>query len=225
MNPILSTRSLSDLQMKMLKKEGISVETYDAITVNLLNAQLPTNFRHYIFTSKNGVKGFLRNNKNDTSVQSEVACYCVGEKTSSLLREKGLKVIKMAENASKLGNFIVKQPEKGPFLIFTGNRNRPELREVFMRHHIKFEEIRVYETHLNPQIFSCHFECILFYSPSGIQSFLIENSAGNAKAICIGETTAREARKHFSTVWVANNPTTDSVLNKLIEIYPTIAIS
>ncbi|MBT8282209.1 MAG: uroporphyrinogen-III synthase [Muriicola sp.] len=225
MNPVLSTRSLSELQMMMLKKAGISVETYDAISISLLETELPTDYRHYIFTSKNGVKGYLRNKKKGIASQREVACYCVGEKTFALLEEKGHNVVKMAENASKLGDFIVKQAEKGPFLIFTGNRNRPELGDLLRLHKINFEEICVYETHLNPREFDRQFECILFYSPSGIQSFLMENSAGDSKAICIGETTAKEARKHFSKVWVADNTTTDSVLNKLIEIYPTITIS
>jgi len=225
MTPILSTRSLSEIQMTMLKDAGISIEVFDAITINHLDADLPTEYNHFIFTSKNGVKGFLRNRKKNSSLSSDTVCYCVGGKTAIFLEENGLKVAKMAENASELGNFIAKQTKKGPFLVFTGNRNRPELNEIFRENGVLFREIKVYETHLNSRKFDRNYNCVLFYSPSGIQSFLMENSAGNSLAICIGETTAKEARKNFKKVFVADRPSTEAVLQKLIEIYPTIAIS
>ena len=52
---------------------------------------------------------------------------------------------------------------------------------------------------------------VLFYSPSGIDSYLKDNNTDKI-AFCIGETTAVEARKHFDMVKVANMPDVDSVL-------------
>ena len=223
MMSILSTRSLDKTQMSKLKDAGIGIETYDAITIEYLNTEIPEAFSHYIFTSKNGVRAYLRNRKEYNSHTDNFLCYCVGEKTMSLLEEKGLKVAKMAKNASELANFIVNKSEKGPFLVFTGNRNRPDLGNIFRQNGISFREIKGYETHLNPQTFEHEFPCILFYSPSGIKSFLNANKAGNSMAVCIGETTGKEARKHFKKVWISHKATTDAVLDKLIEIYPTLA--
>ncbi|MEY8020278.1 uroporphyrinogen-III synthase [Muriicola sp. SD30] len=225
MMSILSTRSLDKTQMSMLKNAGISIETYDAISITHLNTEIPTAFSHYIFTSKNGVRAYLKNRKEYLPHPDELLCYCVGEKTKSLLEEKGLKVVKMTNNASELAHFIVNESEKGPFLVFTGNRNRPDLGNILRQNGISFREIKGYETHLNPHSFECEFSCILFYSPSGINSFLTANKPGNSMAICIGETTAKEARKHFIKVKIADKATTDAVLDKLIEIYPTLAIT
>lgn len=222
---VLSTRSLDKKQISLLKDVGINIETYDAISIEHLKTEIPSAFWHYIFTSKNGVRAYLRNRKESQPLTDKLLCYCVGEKTKSLLEEKGLKVVKMANNASKLANFIVNNSEKGPFLVFTGNRNRPDLANILRQNGISFREIKGYETHLNPQAFEREFPCILFYSPSGIKSFLTANKAGNSIAVCIGETTAKEARKHFKKVWIADKATTDAVLDKLIEIYPTLAIT
>ena len=52
---------------------------------------------------------------------------------------------------------------------------------------------------------------VLFYSPSGIDSYLKDNNTDKI-AFCIGETTAVKARKHFDNVQVANMPDVDSVL-------------
>ena len=59
---------------------------------------------------------------------------------------------------------------------------------------------------------------VLFYSPSGIESYLQENNTDRI-AFCIGETTAKEARKHFDNVQVANLPSVDSVLELVNTFY------
>ena len=58
----------------------------------------------------------------------------------------------------------------------------------------------------------------MFYSPSTIQSYLLENNADKI-AYCIGETTANEARKHFSDVRVSKLPTVESVIALVNENY------
>ena len=58
---------------------------------------------------------------------------------------------------------------------------------------------------------------VLFYSPSGIESYLEENNPDRV-AFCIGETTAVEARKYFEKVEVANMPSVDSLL-ELVNLY------
>jgi uroporphyrinogen-III synthase len=222
MTPILSTRSLSTGQRAKLRKAGLLVEEYDAIGIKFLDYILPEGYNHYIFTSKNGVKGFLRSGGRNFDKNSSPISYCVGEKTSSYLKENALKVIKMAENASELGHFISNMHKNERFLIFTGNRNRPELKEILNKKKILFKEVKVYETSLVPRKFSQEFGCILFYSPSGVESFRIENKTDSPLAICIGETTAREARKYFEKVLVSDKPTVESVIDRMISTYPTI---
>ncbi|GGD48989.1 uroporphyrinogen-III synthase [Muriicola marianensis] len=223
MNSVLSTRNLSSSQLALLAKSGIGMECYDAILIKLLKAELPEGFDEYIFTSKNGVKGYLKNRVPEAENQKKITCYCVGEKTQAFLEEKGLFVAKMTQNSRELGDFLVKNDKKGPFLVFTGNRNRPELGSKLEEHQIPFREVLVYETHLNPKKIEKNFQILLFYSPSGVQSFVQVNDPKDETALCIGETTAREARKHFRKVVVADKPTTDNVIEKLIENFPTLS--
>ena len=72
---------------------------------------------------------------------------------------------------------------------------------------------------LSPDTLSDEISGVLFYSPSGIESYLQENNTKKV-AFCIGETTAEEARKHFDTVEVANMPSVESVL-ELVNTYYT----
>ena len=223
MSAVLSTRLLSEDQERTLQDAHISVEEYNAIAIDLIDLELPIGFTHFIFTSKNGVKSFLRYlTDKPTLNMSEISCSCVGQKTKSFLEENGLKVIKMAENALELANFIAKHHKKEHFLIFTGNRNRPDLRRILSKENIRFKEIQVYQTRLVPQRHNKKFQGILFYSPSGVESFTQENAIGNTPVFCIGETTAKEARKYSEHVYIAEKPTVDSVIEMLIKTLPTL---
>jgi len=57
----------------------------------------------------------------------------------------------------------------------------------------------------------------MFYSPSTVESFVRSNN-GEIIAFCIGETTAKEAKKHFDDVRVAKVPTVESVI-ELVNAY------
>ena len=72
-------------------------------------------------------------------------------------------------------------------------------------------EVEAYKTMLSPNKIDDSFSGVLFYSPSGIESYLKENKTDKI-AFCIGETTAVEARKHFDDVRVAKVPTVESVI-------------
>ena len=84
-------------------------------------------------------------------------------------------------------------------------------------HDIVVNEVEAYKTMINPIKIDTAFTGVLFYSPSGIDSYLEKNTTDKV-AFCIGETTALEARKHFDKVEVANMPDVESVL-ELVNMY------
>ncbi len=89
-------------------------------------------------------------------------------------------------------------------MIFTGNRNRPESEKQFSAgNNIPFKEVEVYQTRLDPNNIIRSFKGSYFISPSGVESFTLKNEIGNTPVFCIGETTAREARKHSKHVILA----------------------
>lgn len=210
---ILSTRQLTAVQRKSLIVSGVSLVEYDAIDINFLDFELPESGQNAIFTSQNAVRAVFRNNSQKIKTASPFySCFCVGEKTKALLEKNGQKVVKMSKNAKELGNFIAKYHQKESFLFFSGNLRREELPNILKKENIDLFEIKSYKTELNPVIFGQNFDKILFFSPSGVQSFILKNNVGNSMAICIGETTASEARKHFKNVIQSNTNSIESVI-------------
>ena len=54
----------------------------------------------------------------------------------------------------------------------------------------------------------------MFYSPSGIKSFLKNNKLGSSHCICIGETTANYAKNYSSNVLSCKTPSIKHVIDK-----------
>ena len=123
----------------------------------------------------------------------------------------------MAKNSEELGQIISKTYKKSSFLIFSGNLRRPELPEILNKNNIRYKEIEAYHTELNYKKFDRVFDRVLFFSPTGVQSFTKENQIANNYAFCIGETTALEAKKHTNQILIANKPTIENVLMQAIK--------
>ena len=79
-------------------------------------------------------------------------------------------------------------------------------------------EVKTYKTVLKTKKFDQNWDGILFFSPSGVASYISENKPKkNSCAVCIGLTTATSAKKHFKSVVIAPTSTIESVLEKTIE--------
>ncbi len=219
MTTILSTRLLTPHQKKKLLSADIQVTDYKAISIEFKNVDLPDSYDYAVFTSKNGVKAYLQN--TPPNQERNLNCFCVGQKTKLILEKNGLKVIKTAENALELGKILVKSYKNASFLIFSGNMNRPELGKHLAENRIKFKEVEVYTTKFTPKKFEYAFDGILFFSPSGIRSYTMENEMRSCPAFCIGETTATEAKKHAEIIFIASESTVESVIEKVIHTLGT----
>ncbi|MCK0161094.1 uroporphyrinogen-III synthase [Allomuricauda sp. F6463D] len=214
MKTVLSTKILEPSQKELFLNSGLSLVEYDAIKIEFLDTKIPFEYQNYIFTSKNAVKVFLR--QINESQKKKIQTFCVGEKTKALLEDNGLNVVETAEYATALAAIIVKNYKEETFLFLCGNKRRDVLPIAMTENNIQFKELNVYMTILNPKAFHRNFDGILFFSPSGIQSYLLENTTGNSILFCIGETTATEAQKHSKNIIVANKPTVENVLVQAI---------
>ncbi len=214
MKTVLSTKILTPSQKELFLNSGLGLVEYDALKIEFLNVKIPLDHNNYIFTSKNAVKAFLNQTKDLGTTKFNA--FCVGEKTKALLEENDLKVIEMSENASELAKNIVKRRQNETFVFLCGNKRRGELPNVLTKNSVQYKELEVYHTHLNPKKFQRDFDGILFFSPSGIRSYLLENRIGNSTLFCIGETTAAEAQKHSNNIIIANKPTVENVLVQAI---------
>ena len=212
---VLSTKKLKESQKLILQNAGVSLVEYNAIKIEFIPFQVPKNIENAIFTSQNAVEAFFLTNVRSSAVEN---CFCVGEKTKSLLKENGVNVIKMTEYASELAAYLVKNHKTDAFHFFCGNIRSDEIPSTLKENNIFFEEIEVYKTTLNPKKFERQFEAILFFSPSAVRSFISENKIDKSIAVCIGTTTASEAKKYTENVVIANATTVESVIAKTVKI-------
>jgi len=203
---VLSTKKLTPSQREIICNTNIDLVEYNAISIEKLAVKFTENIENAIITSQNAA-GIIVELKTPVN-----KLFCVGNKTSALLIENGYDVSKTAKNAIELARFIVENHKNDAFWFFCGNKRRPELPKALQENNINFIEEVLYNTVLNSQRFEKKFEAVLFYSPSGVASYVQENSLGNSVAFCIGNTTANEAKKYTSNIVISNVSNIENVV-------------
>ncbi|WP_435577406.1 uroporphyrinogen-III synthase [Gilvibacter sp.] len=210
---LLSTKILTDEQQARLQAAGYDVSHYDSLSIELLTFEIPEQAEHCIFSSQNAAKAFIN---NDSAIKQR-SVYCVGEKAALLLEENGQKVIEIGQNAADLAQKIIKNHKNIPFYYFSGNLRRPEMPQLLAQNQVVFHEVPAYETRLNYPEFEQQFETVLFFSPTGVQSYHKNNNNTNYTAICIGETTRAEALAFTPHTATALHTTVDGVLDAALQ--------
>ncbi len=219
---VLSTKKLTTAQKELALNAGLNLVAYNAITIEFLEVKDDIKTKNVIFTSKNAVRAVFNEKSKSLPLLWEragVRAFCVGENTKKLLEENGQNVVKTAQNASDLANFIIKTHKNESFLFFCGNLRRNELPSLLKQHNVALTEQIVYNTHQNVKNFNRSFDGILFFSPSGVQSYISENEIGKSIAFCIGNTTASEAKKHTNNIIIANKPTVENVIVQAVKYF------
>ena len=145
--------------------------------------------------------------------------FCVGLKTKIMLSENGYNVVAYTGYAEDLAEIITLIYASESYTFFSGNLRRETLPKALKDAKIKFNEIQVYETTLTPQKIKSPVEAILFFSPSGIESYLKENKIKNETCFCIGTTTASALEGITKNIVVADQPTIEDVIEEVIAEY------
>ncbi|WP_435415656.1 hydroxymethylbilane synthase [Polaribacter aestuariivivens] len=216
---IYSTKKLSEIQKKILSN-SIGVEDSDFIKIrfNRIPAKVMKNsHENVVITSQNGVEAILNSFTKDEINFKNI--FCVGRRTKKLIENRIGKVKHVAKNAKKLAEYLSKELEIKEVTYFCSDVRLDILPAYLKMNDITVNEVEAYKTMLSSEKINDDISGVLFYSPSGIESYLKENSTDKI-AFCIGETTAKEARKHFTDVQVANMPDVESLL-KLVNSHFT----
>lgn len=214
---ILSTKILSPLQKEELTKVGIEVIEADFIKTENKPFELKNLNESLIFTSQNAVHSVLSNPKSEELKSKNV--YCVGLKTKTLLSENGFNVVAYTGYASDLAQIITLIYRNESYTFFSGNLRRDTLPNALKEAEIKFNEIQVYDTSLQPQKIKNPVDAILFFSPSGVESYLKENTIKKEICFCIGDTTAEALLKVTKNIIIADQPTIEDVIEDVINEY------
>lgn len=216
---ILSTKKLTDLQRNLFKHPLTLIEK-DFVTVEFVKInkeEFKRGSSSVIFTSQNAVKSLLRN--YDRKELNFEKIFCVGEKTKQYLEKNNFEVAHFEHYSKNLASYIVNQKDIEEVTFFCGNNRLDELPDYLNKNQIKVHEVVVYNTILNQIQISDTIDGILFYSPSGVQSYLLANNSLKPKAFCIGSTTANSASNYFKEVVVVEKPTIEAVIHKVNQYY------
>jgi uroporphyrinogen-III synthase len=214
---ILSTRKLKANQKQFLLNAQFSVIEADFIAMTNKDFTFTHINDNLIFTSGNAVKAV----SNHPEVQEirRKPCFCVGEKTADLLDENGFTVQEIADNAAELSEVIVSQYASETFTFFTGNQRLDQLPNRLKNANVAFNEIEVYKTELTPQEVKGNLDAILFFSPSGVESYLSANQITNESCFCIGNTTAKALDKITDKIIIANQPSVENTIIQAINYF------
>lgn len=218
-NPItiLSTKILLSHQKQALLDAGFSVTEANFIKTENSDFDLNGINDNLIFTSQNAAQSVLLHPKFEELKSKKV--FCVGIKTKALLEENGFNVEVYLDYASDLAEIITLIYAKQSYTFFSGNLRKETLPKALKAAKVNFNEIQVYETTLTPQKIKTPVDAILFFSPSGVESYLKENKIKNEICFCIGETTAETLDKTTRNIIVADQPSVDNVIEDVIQEY------
>ncbi|MFI1744832.1 hydroxymethylbilane synthase [Thalassobellus sediminis] len=215
---VYSTKSFTEDQ-RLLFHEKVVVDSSDFIKISLNRIHprfLKNEIRNVVITSKNAVESLVT---NYSAIELQFKnIYCVGRRTKRLVENKIGKVAHAEKNAKKLAEYLVEYIEGTEVTYFCSDIRLDALPTILEENNIKVNEVEAYETKYDGLKVDDSVEAAMFYSPSTVESFVQKNNA-EVIAFCIGETTANEARKHFSDVRVAKVPTVESVIELVNEHY------
>ena len=214
---ILSTKILSPIQKQELIKADFEVTEADFIKTENKKIDLKEVNDNLIFTSQNAVNSVFQHADLEKLKSKNV--FCVGLKTKIVLSESGFNVVAYTGYASDLAEIITLIYSSESFTFFSGNLRRETLPVALKEAGVKFNEIKVYETTLTPHKMKTKTDAILFFSPSGVESYLKENTIKNENCFCIGETTASALDKITKNIIVADQPSVEDVIEDVITEY------
>lgn len=215
---VYSTKVLTENQRHLLNNK-ISVKSSDFIKVSINRIPktlLKSNLKSIIITSKNAVESLVTNFSPEELQFKNI--YCVGRRTKQLIEQKIGKVTHSENSAKKLAEYLVDYMEGTEITYFCSDIRLDDLPKILADNNITVNEVEAYNTVYASLKVDDSTESIMFYSPSTVQSYILQNKPKKI-AFCIGETTAEEAKKHFKDVRIAKIPTVESVIELVNEHY------
>jgi uroporphyrinogen-III synthase len=170
-----------------------------------------------VFTSANAVEAITT---GKPAQLSRWKIYCIGNATKNAVSgyfDKGT-IAGTADDAGQLAKVIIERGVQ-QVVFFCGNKRMDTLPEVLKRSGVQVEEIIVYKTEETPQVVNEEYEGILFFSPSGVDSFFSKNKVpGHTVLFAIGNTTAKALALHSDNELVTGDiPSKKVLISKAID--------
>lgn len=203
---ILSTKTLSSDSLEMLANRGLEINAYSFIAtesilqdkdVDFLNV-LAQQSLNVIFTSANAVNAVAEK----LLFQPKWKIFCINGKTQKTIEKLFTKIamVDSAPNGELLAMKILQQKEKH-FLFFSGDRRMHTIPDAFFSAGYHLQEIVVYKTSLSPVKLEQNYNGILFFSPSGVESFFsVNNISKETVLFSIGPSTTKAIKEYSENI-------------------------
>lgn len=217
---VLSTKKLNESQKNLLGDLELKEIPFISISYGE-NFKVEETILNAVFTSANSVRSVFKKHEVDTKWFDTV--FCVGQKTKKLLEENGIAVEICANNALDLADILAEKFSSNDYELneiswFCGNLRNNDLPTILAENGVVVTEYLVYQTKLTPVEIKEDFDAVLFFSPSGVKSYLKKNKVNSKPVICIGSTTATEAIESFENVYIAEETSVESTIDKVKEV-------
>jgi uroporphyrinogen-III synthase len=134
------------------------------------------------------------------------------------LAKHGISPIAVADNAKQLADLIIANGNVRSVLHICGNLTLDTLQNKLMTEGLSYMQLPVYETTLCNIELTKPFDAIMFYSPSGVESFFVKNKINiDTLYCCIGLTTAEKLKSINDKVDIIlpKHPTPEAMLSAI----------
>ena len=224
--PIVTTNEFYSEGFSKLSENGAKVYHFPMINTSIRNINVDTkNYTCLIFTSKNGVKYFLKNNKKIDNKK----IITIGNKTAQELKKYGFKADYICsrnysnEMSNELKTNDVLSDQKS--LLIQGNLSDNSLYDE-LKKFTSIKKLIVYKTNHN-KIKDSKLEDLLnkepyviFTSPSCFEAFDNLYETRKCKLISIGKTTTSYINsKGFDTTTTAKMQTYEGISQAIIDFF------
>lgn len=226
---VIATKLIQPVLKQWLLTHDIVVNNYEFIVTKPMK---PANFEdllatkphHFVFTSRVAVEQFfklLRATK--LQLHNSCICYSLQGETKTTLQKFGITPLLTATSARQLAQMIRLKGYSESVIFCCSDIRRSELPTYLQQQSITVHELVLYQTVLQPQKIMHHYDAVLFFSPSAVESFFELNQLINTQiCCCVGNTTAQALRQMGianDQILIASKPTQEAVAKLVCEYF------
>lgn len=228
---ILSTRPIDESLIEEARRLNIETDVLSFIETEAIHTievqqEIENAFLQstaVVFTSMNAVEAVA-----DTLLEElpDWRIYSIGNTTQKLVKKYfgEQSIAGTANSAAELAELIAEEGYDDEVIFFCGDQRRDELPDILRKNDIEVNEIVVYETVAVPHKLNKQYHCILFFSPSAVESFFSNNKVNEQTVLfAIGNTTANAIKKYSNNkIIICDEPGKDSLFQKMMEYFGDI---
>ncbi len=227
---ILCTRAVSASLKEEAAAKGIVIDTLSFIATEPIETvetqqeieQAMLLSATVIFTSMNAVDAVAAQLEDQ---EPDWTIYTMGNTTQELAKKYfgEERIAGTARSSTELAELVIEAGAPHDVIFFCGNQRRDELPDILQSNAIEVQEIEVYTTVATPHKLTKHYDGVLFFSPSAVQSFFSVNKlSSNTILFAIGETTSNTIKKYSTNkIITSDSPGKENLVREMIEFFET----